>query len=1211
MSDGQFEGISGRFALQGDLGRGAASRVVRVHDRLQNVVRALKLATKDGQVQRYRIEFRRLRELRHPNVVRAFDYGVNAKGRPYYTMELVPGDKLASFADRHDPEALGAVAMQVLDALAAIHARGFVHRDIQPSNILVVGRGTASAARLIDFGLLVAHGDKLPAAGTLPYMAPEVVRGDPVDGRADLYSLGMVLYEALLPQTAVRTVEEAARRLTEALPTPQSLNPVISAGLSDFVMRLVHPDPAARFADAQLAADALGGLQDLRLGRGPVRATTERLLRGGATSHRRKAVAQIKQIGRQVLRERRGRALLVEGEKGVGKSPFLRELASVLALEGFAVGRFRATAESAAPIPTLVTAAQTLCPELFAPEAPKATLPEHGTGAAEMARYAGQIGLKLAQAFGATPTALLIDDLHRAEAMALEVLRALFDELADKPLLVICGADARADGNATLEVLGAHVQRVALPPLKQAEIAALAAHRLFGLQLPMPALLRLTEDSQGMPSLVERTLARLVVDKTIQRAAHGYVFTGGRYRAARHADTELIAARIDALPEADRGVLEAAAVLGHHLSAQNVSPMVDADLGRTAAILAELARREILTLEAAATEPVYAFASRALVTAVYQRIPQARRRLLHDRAAAVADLPVAGRAEEQVEHLLKGSDDSRAVDAAVEAGDRAAVVFADRRAIEYYARAFARLPETGDRRTATIGLRLGRLFERTGELERAAVWFQTAAGAAGADQTQIVVEATLGLGRVAWMRGVPAETEACAARALTLLASPPDRRLQAGARRLQARVAMQAGDNARGEELLKSALADLEAAGADSEALAVLIDLAQMAKKRSEVVQGVRYARLAQRRARAQGDLPALAEATTVLGRGFLQAGRFRAAKSALVYGLRVARANGDRLRQGLVLREIGNVKLREGDLTGALERYERSLELMRATRAKDDEGACLHNIGIVRRHLGDFRASIMALSAALEMSQLSDDVPGTAATEVELGQTYAKLGDLEAARRLLVSALETARVIGDPVTRAEAPAIHSWVEVRCGRGQPGDDLLSCFKAVMEPLEDPADRALVLLYATRCALVSRHTDAAAELVGRLAVEVEDGTLGYLEPFVLSLRGQTAAACGRRDEAEALLQQAAAAAVKSQLRPLDVETAGALGRLKAGTDAGAAHLTHAMETMREIVTRLTPEMAITYVSTEDARQLRAAFETEQQRLGLGIVPAGEH
>jgi len=205
-----------------ELGRGAQSQVFEVYDRLLDTRRALKLATSSRHLRRFRTEYRRLAELRHPNIVRVYDFGVTPNALPYYTMELVQGAALSHFAERRDVPVLGLLALQALDALATLHARGWVHRDIKPTNLLVVGRGRSALLRLIDLGLLAGVGRPTRAAGTLTYMAPEVARGERVDGRADLFSLGLVLYELLLPASAPRTIEQVSVRMRERLVPPRA-----------------------------------------------------------------------------------------------------------------------------------------------------------------------------------------------------------------------------------------------------------------------------------------------------------------------------------------------------------------------------------------------------------------------------------------------------------------------------------------------------------------------------------------------------------------------------------------------------------------------------------------------------------------------------------------------------------------------------------------------------------------------------------------------------------------------------------------------------------------------------------------------------------------------------------------------------------------------------------------------------------------------------
>jgi len=667
----QALGIDSRYRVLGELGRGAASCVFAVRDRVEGGHRALKIAIRRAQVRLFQSEYSHLAELRHPNVVRVYDFGRARGGMPYYTMELVRGVTLGERPEHEDPEVLGSIAWQVLDALRAIHARGLVHRDVKPNNLLVVGAGPSTLVRLFDLGLMIEAGTVGKVAGTLPYLAPEVARGEVVDGRADLYSLGVLLYECLLPEDAARTVAEVSRRLSERPTPPHRINPGIPVGFSELIMRLIDPDPAQRFAGAAEAAEALTHIPALRIGSSPSRAAAERMLQGGAVAHRPRVARKIKGWVKKTPPD----ALVVSGARGVGKTPVLRELNMRLNLDGFRVVRITASEKPGTPLPALIKAARAV---------PSVTVTTPGVAGAahEATRFARQLGRALGRALGDRPTVVLVDDIHCAEPVTLEILRHLGHLLASTDVRLVYAADERPGGIDLAEALGP-VTQVQLLPLTKSETAGLVAHRLGGLTLPPVALERLVQDSQGMPSLVERTLARMLVDGTIVRSGTAFRFEGGRYRAARHDDPQRLEGRIARVPPELYKVLWAASVLRRDFLATHVAHVADLSELEAAHGLTQLAMSQILHAGKASLAPAYVFTSRSLSRTVYRRIPPETRSLYHDRAATL----FADDDEARTEHSLRGSDPVRAVEAAITAGDRAAAVFADTQAIEYYTRA--------------------------------------------------------------------------------------------------------------------------------------------------------------------------------------------------------------------------------------------------------------------------------------------------------------------------------------------------------------------------------------------------------------------------------------------------------------------------------------------------------------------------------------------
>ncbi len=277
--DGQNANLVGRtlgvYRLDALLGAGGMAEVYRAFDtKLQREV-AVKvlpasLALDPGYVERFRSEGRQVAALSHPHIVPVYQYGEEDK--LLYLVMPVLKESLRDRLDREgrlSPSEATRLAVQIASALDAAHARGLVHRDVKPENILLNNEGRAL---LTDFGIarevaflretgvartLAASG--LPV-GTPEYMAPEQLRGLPVDQQADVYALGAVLYElltGLVPHDAATPYEVAALVLTAPTTPPSTHNPQIWPELDTVVLRALAKEPEKRFPNARSFALAL------------------------------------------------------------------------------------------------------------------------------------------------------------------------------------------------------------------------------------------------------------------------------------------------------------------------------------------------------------------------------------------------------------------------------------------------------------------------------------------------------------------------------------------------------------------------------------------------------------------------------------------------------------------------------------------------------------------------------------------------------------------------------------------------------------------------------------------------------------------------------------------------------------------------------------------------------------------------------------------
>jgi len=266
--------LAERYTIEKELGRGGMAIVYLARDVRHDRAVALKimlpeLAASLGK-ERFLREIQIIAKLAHPNILPLYDSG-QADGQLFYVMPFVSGESLRSLLERERQlpiEDAIRITREVVDGLAYAHAMGVVHRDIKPENILL----QSGHAVVSDFGIARAvsasGGEQLTqtgmAIGSPAYMSPEQSAGDqPIDGRADIYSLGCVLYELLVgqtPFTGLTPQAMIARHTLEAVPLPHIVRQTIAPDLEAVILRALAKSPADRFHTAADFGDALAAV---------------------------------------------------------------------------------------------------------------------------------------------------------------------------------------------------------------------------------------------------------------------------------------------------------------------------------------------------------------------------------------------------------------------------------------------------------------------------------------------------------------------------------------------------------------------------------------------------------------------------------------------------------------------------------------------------------------------------------------------------------------------------------------------------------------------------------------------------------------------------------------------------------------------------------------------------------------------------------------
>jgi serine/threonine protein kinase/Flp pilus assembly protein TadD len=291
--------IRGKYRVLGKLGQGGMATVYKALHIGFDEVRALKvihpeLAGDLSFVKRFAQEAALTRKLQHPNAVRVEDIDQADDGRPFIVMEFIEGESLRDVIQRQAPLPVARVcriAKQVAGALEAAHQLGMIHRDIKPGNILLTrppeGGEQEEVAKVLDFGIakirevhLAAGGATLTRTGTSigtpAYMSPEQAMGTTgagLDGRADLYSLGVVMYEMLSGELPIQAESEVQMLIGQIHNTPQPIRarrPELPVGIGAVVMQCLEKDPAQRPASgAALIAQIEAGEKGVAAGAAP------------------------------------------------------------------------------------------------------------------------------------------------------------------------------------------------------------------------------------------------------------------------------------------------------------------------------------------------------------------------------------------------------------------------------------------------------------------------------------------------------------------------------------------------------------------------------------------------------------------------------------------------------------------------------------------------------------------------------------------------------------------------------------------------------------------------------------------------------------------------------------------------------------------------------------------------------------------------------
>ncbi len=882
------------------------------------------------------------------------------------------------------------IVYRLCEPLAYLHGEGLVHRDLKANNILVKENGCPV---LMDFGLMSRFGGQIsrevlertgPVFGTIYAMAPELIRGQLVDARADLYSLGCILYElvaGLRPFEGKTPGEVLVRHLKTRPVPPSDLVSGIPAGLDELILKLLEKDPRNRIGYAEDIASALRPLlQELECLPPPASYQAPRpksyLYRAGFEGRQEEFSMLRKRLGELV--GGKGSAVLLGGEAGIGKTRLAKEVAREAQLRNLTV--FVTEADPAPlqrdkplhPLRTLLCAVADRCREKGVEETDHLLgdrgriLAQYEPSFADLPgqeRYPEPAALSLSGArlrlfscltqtlralCSHRPVVLLIDDLQWADGLTLGFLRHLLDghQLQEMPLFLVGAYRSDEVGKELSALLQSNGYRdIHLGQLKGEAVGAMIGNMLALGRIPPGFVQFLRRQSEGNPLFVGEYLKTAVSQGLLLRDAKG-LWQIAEPGSATDTDygslpipkalRSLILRRLDELSQDARHLLEVAALLGHDAETDLLAEVTGLGRARLTRATFDLMDRKLL--EPVGEEAVR-FVHDKFRELAYEGISKPHRRELHRMTAAVL---------EELHH---------------------------------------------DGRTVSLAA-LAHHWERAGRGSRARIYYLPAA-------------------REALKRHASFEAEKLFEAYLRLTPKPTAESIEAR-NDLAHEVLQLQGRTEEAISMHRSALEEAKQLHLRPAETRSLLELGIVHDRIGRVYLAEAFFRETLEIVRTLGDKQMEAIVLTKLAAIQLGLGEVESSKNLLCRAVELNRKLGEKGGEAAALVHLADLHLQQNRLEEAGKHYHRALGIHRENHNRRGEGYTLLNLAILRRSQGDLPAAEERFTQALGIFSEIGCRRGTGYTSLCLGILHRDRGHRKLSHKFYRTATEIFSETGD-----------------------------------------------------------------------------------------------------------------------------------------------------------------------------------------------------
>lgn len=985
--------INKRYVLQEQLGAGGMGVVFRAYDVLAQQDVALKrlnipteylifssrLEGADAQSLLLTLanEFQILSSLRHPHIVSVLDYGFDSNQYPYFTMELLPdAQTLLEVAQLEDVDACVEKLIQILQALAYLHRRGVVHRDLKPDNVIV----TSGIAKVLDFGLAVSPlYDLLPgnsSSGTITHMAPEVLMGDEADFRSDLYAVGIIAYEMLSGQHPFNPYELDLSAFVEMVTQETPDTSMLPTGYAGVIAKLLAIDPADRYASANEAIRDLSDVSHLPI---PLETAEirESYLQAAEFVGRESELAQLKGAF-DSANAGEGTAWLIGGESGVGKSRLISELRTYALVNGAQVlygqveqfqdaqyQTWRAIVRWLTIATTLTDIEMAIISEIVPNIAtilgrpPVEKLTDLDTEKSRVRLFSTL--LALIHRVEAT-ILIVIEDLHWADSHTLELLNWLTRFASEQSLMIV--GTFRDDEKPQLAQQLSSMKLLSLQRLLDDDIQGLA-RSMLGKLGDTPAIIDLikreTEGNAFFMVEVFRTLAEEFgrLDNIQPEALPDTVFAGGI--------VAILERRLTHVAPKNQPMLDLAALAGRYLDVA-VLATLDTSLNIDTWML-ECSESAVLDFDGER----WRFSHDKLREALVQRIPAETLGAKHEQIALAIESTyddLTDYSRQLAHHWAMAGNPTHELKYSIITAEQAQQHFANDEAITYYQRALALDPQN-----IQLIFALANVYNTISQWDKAIEVLENAVASETDTDEAFVVRA----------------------RCKSLLGEL---------------LARHRGDVDRGLHLLETARAEFEQAGDADGLIRSYSSISSVYISKGDLAQGEKYLEQQITLATNNQSLTWLSNGLLKLGHINSQRGNLTDAEEFYLRALDIAQELDRAQTLASVYFSLGVLYSNLSDIPKALHHYQLLYQKAKQIGDVSLESETIISIGNLYEQDGDFSSAIRCCEYGLMMSSQLDEQLGSSIGLIYLAISLARQGHFTDAVDSALLAIEIVRVL-------------------------------------------------------------------------------------------------------------------------------------------------------------------------------------------------------